>query len=884
VRTQLKSGLTVLVEENHAAPVAAIQVWVRVGSADEHDDEAGLAHLHEHMLFKGTARRGPGEIARAIEAAGGEINAWTSFDQTVYHVVMASQFFAEGMDILADAVTSAAFDPDELKREIEVVCEEIKRSADSPTRKLSKELFATSFLQHPYGKPVIGTEESVRSFTREGILKFYRRWYQPQNCVVAVVGDVSEAEVVRLAEKLFVWPASEFVPAPQRPHEPRREQPAARLKQEQLKEGYLSIAWPAPPLANDDVAALDALSIVLGHGEASRLHRAMKRDRLLCTEVQASCYTPIDPGLTIVGLTLQPGQVRDAVREALAQVYKVRREEVTVEELGLACRLLESDAVYQRETVQGQARKLGFYESSAGGLAFEQRYFDNVAALTPARVREAAERHIDPSAAVISALLPLEGDGLTEAELTGLLEEAAQAERARPRPPRTAAPQTAEVREKVRVLGSATVGKLLREKLPGGGTLLIKEERAVPLVALRAAWMGGMRAETEENAGINMMLARLASKGTRTRGPEQIVREMESMGGSLGGNSGRNSFGLRAEFLSRHLPKGFDLFAEALIDPVFKAEEVQRERTLQIDELRSREDNPAGVAFLLFGQTLYRTHPYRFDSLGNEPAVQQLDPDRLAAYRARQYNPGAVTLAVMGDVDPGEVRDLVLERFGKLPKSERPLIAPPREAPISAPRKAVRTLDKAQAHLVLGFPGVSLDSRDRWTLEVLSAVLSGQGGRLFVELRDKRSLAYSVTSFSMEGIDPGYFAVYIGCGPGKTQESLDGIRAELEKVRASAPSAAELDRARTHLIGTHAIGMQRNSSRAAMVVFDECYGLGADAGAKYAEHISAVTGESVLDAAQRILDPQREVIALVAPAGSVPKELQGLPELKELGL
>ena len=312
----LPNGLTLLVEENHAAPVVAIQVWVRVGSADERADEAGLAHLHEHMLFKGTARRGPGEIARTIEACGGEINAWTSFDQTVYHVVLASQFFAEGMDVLADAVTSAAFDPGELQREIEVVCEEIKRSMDSPTRKLSRELFASAFSRHPYGKPVIGTEESVRGFRREGILRFYRRWYKPENTVVIVVGDVREAEAVRLAQKLFAWPPGPFEPAPARPAEPRREVPLARLRKEPLKEGYLSIAWPSLPLVHEDVAALDALAIVLGHGEASRLHRAMKRDRLLCTEVQASCYTPVDPGLTIVGLTLQPASAREAESSA----------------------------------------------------------------------------------------------------------------------------------------------------------------------------------------------------------------------------------------------------------------------------------------------------------------------------------------------------------------------------------------------------------------------------------------------------------------------------------------------------------------------------------------------------------------------------------------
>src|SRR4051794_25704845 len=265
VRHRLQNGLTVLVEENHAAPVSALQVWVRVGSADELPGEAGLAHLHEHMLFKGTARRGPGEIARNIEGCGGEINAWTSFDQTVYHVVVASQFLAQGMDVLADAITSAAFDPEELRGEIEVVAEEIRRGPDPPPRKLSKELFAAAYPRHPYGRPVIGSEESVRSFTRDGILRFYRRWYQPENCVLVAVGDFREGQVLELAQRLFAWPRAELAPAAPRAAEPRREEPAVRVRRDVLKEGYLSIAWPAPALRGEDVAALDALSLVLGH-------------------------------------------------------------------------------------------------------------------------------------------------------------------------------------------------------------------------------------------------------------------------------------------------------------------------------------------------------------------------------------------------------------------------------------------------------------------------------------------------------------------------------------------------------------------------------------------------------------------------------------------
>ena len=819
MRHRLPNGLTVLVEENHAAPVAALQVWVRVGSADELPREAGLAHLHEHMLFKGTARRGPGEIARTIEGCGGEINAWTSFDQTVYHVVVASQFLAQGLDVLADAITSAAFDPDELRREIEVVCEEIKRSLDSPTRKLSKELFATAFTRHPYGRPVIGSEESVRSFTREGILRFYRRWYQPENCVLVAVGDFREAQVLELAQRLFAWPRAELATAAPRDAEPRREEPAVRVRRDVLKEGYLSVAWPAPALRGEDVPALDALSLVLGHGEASRLFRALKRDRLLCTEAQASCYTPVDPGLTIVGLTLQPAQVRDAVREALRQTYRLRTEEVTLEELGNACRLIESDAVYQRETVQGQARKLGFYEASAGGLEFEAEYLARVARLDPGALLEAAVRHLRPQSAVLCALLPDSDDAPADRELLDMLQEAAEDARKAVRRPGTGAAPSA--RPPVRFAQPRT-GPLRREELPGGGVLLVKEERAVPLVALRAVWSGGLRAESDENAGINMLLARLASKGTRKRGAEQIVREMEAMGGSLGGNSGRNSFGMRAELLSRHLEEGLDLFVEALAEPAFRDEEVARERTLQLDELHAREDNPAGVAFLLFAETMYRRHPYRLDTLGTAASVSTMTPGRLAAYRSERYPVSQATLSVVGDVDPDRVSQLVRERLGKLPHAPAPRIVPPQEEPISAPRAAVRKLDKAQSHLVIGFPGARLSDPLRWELELLSAILAGQGGRLFLELRDKRSLAYSVTSFSVEGVDPGYFAAYIGCGPGKLREALEGIRQELLRCRESPPSAAELDRARSHLIGTHAIGLQRNSSRAAIYAFDEC--------------------------------------------------------------
>ena len=203
MRTCLSNGLTVLLQENHAAPVVAFQAWVGVGSADETPDEAGIAHVFEHMLFKGTERRGVGQIAQEIEAAGGDINAWTSFDQTVYHLVLAARYFDTGLDILADAVQRSSFDPVELERELKVVLEEIKQGEDSPSRTVTQSLFSSAFTKHPYRRPVIGWERTVKKLKRDKLLQFFRKWYVASNITLVVVGDFDSDTALAKIEKAW---------------------------------------------------------------------------------------------------------------------------------------------------------------------------------------------------------------------------------------------------------------------------------------------------------------------------------------------------------------------------------------------------------------------------------------------------------------------------------------------------------------------------------------------------------------------------------------------------------------------------------------------------------------------------------------------------------
>ncbi|NMO22821.1 insulinase family protein [Pyxidicoccus fallax] len=865
IRYALPNGLTVVFEEQHAAKVAAFQVWVKVGSADERPDQAGLAHLHEHMLFKGTERRGPGEIARDVESHGGEINAWTSFDQTVYHIVIASQFARTGLDILGDAVRRSAFDAEELAREIEVVCEEIKRSQDTPSRRASRDLFATSYQVHPYRLPVIGTEQSVRSFTREKVLEFYHRHYTPKNLVLSVAGDLREAELRQWVEEIFGgdW-GRPYEGEVKRPSEPAAPGRRILLRPDDVKEAWLHLSFGIPQADHPDVPALDVLAMIAGQGDASRLTREVKRRHNLVNEVHAYAYTPRDPGLFSATMTLQPGNAARALEETARVFATLRATPVTEDELATAKALVEAEAVYQRETVQGMARKMGFYQSGMGSLEAEARYYEAVRGLTPEHLRAAAERYLRFDRAVVTGLLP-HGADFTEAQVHEVLDRVGREPAAAPpeRKPRKVA--AGEPSMRIAKAASAGPSDIIQEKLPSGATVLVRVEPAVPLFAVRAVFAGGLRYETPADNGITTLLTRCLTRGTPSHDAEDISQLIDAYAGSLGGQGGRNSVSLRGEFLSRHFEPAFRLFADCLLEPSFPEVEVARERTLMLQDILTREDKPSSVAFDLFSRTLYRTHPYRMPTLGEQASVEALTPDMLRAWHVAHMDPSQLTLCVVGDVKVDEVMALAREYFGK-PRGKA--VPPPRveaEPPPEAPRQDKKVLNRAQSHIVLGFPGARVGDAWRHELEVLSTVLSGQGGRLFVELRDKRSMAYSVSSFAIEGVDPGYFAVYMGTSPEKVDAALAGIRKELERIRDEPIPEEELARAKQHLIGTHEIGLQRNGSRAGLLAMDACYGLGLDNFLHYADHIAAVTSKGVQEVARRVIDFDRGALAIVGP-------------------
>jgi zinc protease len=844
--------MTVILDENHAAPVVTVQVWVKAGSAQERGGQEGVAHLHEHMLFKGTQSRGVGSIAREVEAAGGQINAYTSWDMTVYYVNMASRFMNKGIDILADIVENATFDAQELEKEIEVVLEEIRRSKDIPVRRLSETFYETAYGLHPYGRPVLGFNETVRGFTREDVMGFYRNWYVPENLVWIMVGDLDpETLMPELEEKLSRIP-NRPVPIRKQAAEPPQSAPRVFVQQEDVKEAHLKIGFHIPDISHPDVPALDLLAQILGQGRSSRLYSSLRMQRRLVNSISTSSMTPKEPGLFMIRSSLEARDIDPALTGILEETYRLCFEPVTVDELKKAKTQIESDFIYQQETVQGQARELGYYEAIVGDLGFGERYLDRLRAARAEDIRRVARHYLRPDNLTLGTLVPKTmADGVSQKRLlkkvTGIYETT----------------ESRLTKGGGRPAGDAD--QVLKVRLPNGATLLLKENRAVPLVSFRAVFLGGLLSEDEKSNGISKFLARMWNKGTPTMSAEQIAVEVESLAGSVSGFSGRDSFGLSGGTVSWNFLPVFKIFSDILLHPEFPEGFVEKTRQDILAAIKNQEDSLAHLSFRLLWKSLYPCHPYGMDELGTPVSIKGITREDLMNYYREHAVSQNLVLAIVGDIDRIEAREVAERTLMDLP--DAPLARSIESCGVPPRDEATQEVsaEKQQAHILVGARGGRHKDKDKYSLEVLDAVLSGLGGRLFSELRDQQSLAYSVTSVNRAALDPGLFAIYMATKPDKRQAAIDGIREQIRRIRDEAIPEEEIERAKNYIIGAYEVGLQTNAAQAAAMAFNERYGLGYAEYLEYPERIKEVTAKRVRRAAEKYLGQDDLVTAEILP-------------------
>jgi zinc protease len=818
----LDNGLQYIFEKRKGTGVVAIQVWVKVGSKSEERKIAGITHFIEHLIFKGTERVKANELASRIESLGGTVNAFTSYDNTVYHIVIPARAFEEGFGLLADAVKNPLFPEPEIVKEKRVVLEEIKMGEDDPQRKLFNELFSVSFEGHPYGRPIIGFDKTVKALDREDIQTYYKTHYPPENMVIVVVGDFDEEKARKLIEKetgaqgrkeRIARRAASSVPDDSRKEDPlpstAGKQSKDKVIEKELRESYLALAYRVPAIAHEDIAALEVLETILGNGESSRFQDQLKQKKSIVTNSSTYLFTPKEAGLFIVLASFKGKDYGAVVKGIDEEIDRFEKEGASPEELQKARNIIEASYIYGSETVQGRARQIGYYYTLTGDPRFIDGY--------------------------LTAIDKVTGDDVK------------------------------------RVLGKYVVGKeramvtlLSREKsnphtflLKNGLTCVINRNPASPSFAFRIGFVGGLKEEPKGKNGLFNLLSRTLMKGTKTKDAAAIAREIDLLAGDLTPYTGRNVFGLSGKFLSKDMKEVFTLLKELLVETRPTKEGVKKTKDEALSEIRQRDDDPIGYTFMRFNEVLYEGHPYGRDPSGTEADVEEIGVDQIQKAYGDYVVPGGAVIAISGDVDEKKLVDLLDKLFmgwtgaGKAMRKEQ----------VQAPRKAEKHVEKdiVQTHLVFGFPGPGLIDRDRHAVEVMNAILSGMGGRIHRVLREENPYAYAVTFFNQMAYEAGGVGVYIGTDRKLTGKVEKIVRAEMEKIVREGFTEKEVENARTYLVGNHYVRMQSNGAVSTNMCLDTMYGLKADYFKVWPKHVDTVTREDVNVAARKYLSLEKMI-------------------------
>ena len=853
-RTVLPNGLRVLVRQDRTAPVVAIVTYVSAGYFDETDDVVGIAHVLEHMYFKGTPTRGVGEIARQTKAVGGYLNAATIYDHTSYYTVLPASGFTEGLDVQFDAYANSLIDADELARELEVIIQEASRKLDNPGAVATETLYELLHDRHRMRRWRIGREAGLRTLTRDQMLAFYRNFYHPANTVLVVVGAVDPQ--VALGEIAARYGALAAGTPTRSPSPVEEDAPGFRWREwaGDIGQTQLAFGWRTAGTLDADTPALDLLAMILAGGRASRLYRAV-REQKLASSVSAYDYTPTALGVFVVHAETRPERAAEAARAIWAQLRTLRRDGVSDAELQRARSLYEARWIRQLEDMEGQANHLAEWEA-LGDWRRGEAYLARVLATTADEVRAAARRYLDPDQASVVVYRPASTAAIARdaAEMRSLLDGAAEPVIAAAAPAAASAPR-------VRVP--------LRAKRVEAGVSVYETTAGVPILVRRKAGallhagvyaLGGPRDEPPELAGLTSMLVRTAVKGTARRTAAQIAEEAELLGGSVSGTTGSESFGWSISVPARAAAPAVALLADVAQHAIIPDDALETERSIALADLVALRDDMYRFPVRLATEAAWAGHPYGVPASGDEATLSRITAEEVRAWHRTHLLAGPAVIALVGDAEPDELAAIAAEAFGALRGGEAsPVAAPTWPAAVV---QRVEQREKSQTALALLFPGPARTDDARFAASMIAGVASGLGGRFFDELRDKQSLGYTVHAFASERALAGAFVSYIATAPEKEEVARHGLLREFARLREEPVTGRELEQAQTYAIGVHAIRQQSGGAVLGDLLDAWLFGRLAEL-EEFEARVRGVTAPEMRELARRCFDPDRRVEGIV---------------------
>ncbi len=872
---QLENGLRIVIKEDHRSPVAICNAWVATGSNREPAALRGWSHGTEHMLFKGTEHRAEGDFAREVAEAGGSTNAGTGYETTNYHITLPVEKLAVAVDILSDALFHSTFNQAALDAEREVLVHENHMYDDVPfgygvTWRWGMEL---NFDTSPYTHPIGGRDENLRKRSRDQIMAYWRSSYRPDNVVVTVVGDFEAENAFALVLEKFgavrgpdgpLDPQTAMVENP--PTEPAHEAPRLRSETGDIQKCYAKMIFAAPGEKQDRLQVMSVIQQILSEGRSSRLYRQVQEEQKLIDDFVVMGEAGPREGVMVIDLETDAERLPAALKAVATILEDLKHSGGTDEELQRARIRVVRGHLFGSETVQGQAHVLGHYallDDLEGAFAFPQR----IAKITRQDIADAAAKvfALKQLGVVIytpestdSAHLPPDGQALADLLKDVLGNNAATDVRTSVKVPDSDPVVVAS--GKIRITPFTTT------TLACGAEISHRIDRTLPVFAISLTTLGGACTETAANSGLAALRSAVQVKGAGNLDSPTLHGRLEAEGASISPNTERDFSGLVLSGLSSRMEVPLEILADCIGQPDFPEAEIEQERRLALEELASLEDNPLQLGVVKLREMIYGDHPYGRPLVGTPESIPHLDRAQITAAHAATWSTRNINITISGDVDPDDLLPRLEKMLEGLPvgRKTRPAVGPTRVPNGVEGTRLQRKI--GQCVLLLGWPGPHDPDDFRPERMLFKEILNGQSGRLFDELRNKRSLCYNTGVMTTAGFGQGMFLGYVLTAPESEAEARTAMLAELARMIEFTVPEKELERARAKLIGNLLIASQSNFAKVGRAARNRIYGREADDLEQLVLSLRNCTPADIQAEAAKLFSPRNRFEVVVGPS------------------
>jgi zinc protease len=853
----LKNGLKIYLRENHTAPVVYLSVTYKVGSKDEQVGQTGIAHILEHMMFKGTKNLPVGEIDRQLTAVGAVNNASTWTEATNYWEMMPVDAVDTALRIERERMVNGKFVPSEHAKEMVVVRNELERDENDPGTLLYYMLNEVAFLVHPYHHPIIGFREDVENITTKQVENYYKSYYHPGNAFIIAIGDFNADAFEKKIASYFEDVPSPATSLPRLTAEPEQRGERRFVVKKAGENDYVEIGYHVPNSHDPDTYARDVLTTILGGGVSSRLYRA-----LVATGKATAAFAwnnsngLTDPWLIVLGGNPVGGVTPDEVEKIIeSEVDRLISGGVTDDELARAKKQLRVQFTYARDSLYLEADLISDRVITDNVESLDT-YIPQLDKVTGADVVAAAKKYLTQDNRTVGCFVGIRGQG---APGGGGVPTGMGGAHAKPALPETA--DAKPIRSNEAVLPDASSGSQNAtpaadvpawaktpdvKTLPNGLRVVVRENHNNPTVSFDLIIAAGSVFDPPGKAGASAMVTQLVQRGTTRRTEEQIGKETDEMGAEVEYRPTQEYVEVSARSLKEDFPHLLDLVADEVSNSTLAPEEIEKVRAAALTDLQADLEDTYTRAFYTACAALYGAdNPYAINPRGTEAGLKSLTRDDLLTFYRGCFEPSNAVLAVVGDVTPDEAFKLAAEKFGAWRPMMRDVMSAYGRSLTTVKPVAFTQVDmkeKSQIDYVLVLPGIGRTDPDYYKAILMAQILGGGlTSRLSDELREKQGLTYGTFSDFQAGRGAGPFVVQIGVNPKlftKAQTGLLGVLADMAKGDVT---EKEVDDNRNYLIGSFKTRLVFNTRVAQTLAYAVWCGVGADYIAKRDGYFKGVT-------------------------------------------